>query len=249
MSLPRTLVALETSGAIGSVAVSVGGDRVARAFLLEAREHAAGLVPALARALARAGVERRDLEGVVVGAGPGSFTGVRVAAATGKGLAHALGIPLWAVSSLEAAAVGDLAVPAGAGPWSDHEGPGPAGPRTVLFDARGRRIFMGTYDGRGPHLRTERPPEFTTLDALLEDSGLARALLCGEAALRHRAELEDAGRSVLAAPAGLPTADGLLQRLQDHERPPLEDPFGWEPDYLRATSAEREAARPESTPR
>lgn len=225
MSLPERLVALETSGPVGSVAVAVRGEVRAVEPLDEAREHASRLVPALAAALARAGVDRRQLEGVVVGAGPGSFTGVRVAAAAGKGLAHALGVPLWAVSSL------DGAIPqARSAPPSFR----------VLFDARGRRLFGAAYATReGAVIRTE-DPRFLTLDDLLSaDRGASDVVCVGSGAWRHREELEDRGVTVLPPPLGTPTAEGLLARLAEAPHPPLSDPHGWEPDYLRDTGAVR----------
>ena len=57
-------LALDTSGDLGSVAVSVGGEVVGRAFLPDRRRQAAELVPALDRAMAEAGIQRRDLAGI-----------------------------------------------------------------------------------------------------------------------------------------------------------------------------------------
>ena len=62
----------------------------------------------------------------------------------------------------------------------------------------------------------------------------------GEGAVRHRAILEEAGHPVLEAPFGQPTADGLIRLLSlAPETPPLDDPGRWEPEYLRASGAER----------
>ena len=149
------LLALETSGPVASVAVSVGGWVVARRLLHEQRRHAAHLLPAVEAVMSEARLGRGDLTGVVVGTGPGSFTGVRVAAAAGKGMAHALGIPLYGVSSLLAAALSDsvpreawVGWPPGAGATAELElgmGRLRSPERHVLFDARGDRLFCGCF--------------------------------------------------------------------------------------------------------
>jgi tRNA threonylcarbamoyl adenosine modification protein YeaZ len=64
--------------------------------------HGETLLPAIARLLAENDLERSQVVGVVVGTGPGAFTGLRVGIATAKGLAHGLSIPLVGVSTGEA---------------------------------------------------------------------------------------------------------------------------------------------------
>src|SRR3954466_15686967 len=127
---------LETSGALGTAAVAVGGAVRSELELPTSGKHASELIPAVDAVLREAGIGRTELAGIVVGRGPGSFTGVRISGATGKGIAHALGVPLWAISSLEAAAFAD-----------------PAGHpvRCVLFDARADRVYAACYrvDARG----------------------------------------------------------------------------------------------------
>jgi tRNA threonylcarbamoyladenosine biosynthesis protein TsaB len=58
------------------------------------------LMPAIAECLDQAGVKRNEIARIVCGAGPGSFTSLRVAGSIAKGLASGLGIELYAVSSL-----------------------------------------------------------------------------------------------------------------------------------------------------
>ncbi|MDT8340448.1 MAG: tRNA (adenosine(37)-N6)-threonylcarbamoyltransferase complex dimerization subunit type 1 TsaB [Longimicrobiales bacterium] len=243
MSAPWVMVGLETSGPVGSVAVAVGGSVRARTFLGEPGAHAAGLVPALEVVLREAGVARAAVDAVAVGAGPGSFTGLRVAAAAGKGLAHALGVPLWAISSFLAATLTEEALPGDAGPWAlarDAVGMH-LHTRYLLFDARGDRVFAAAYRLTGGLPRELRSPRFARLDEVLADEELAGAGFCGDGANRHAPRLRSEGRLVLPPPLGFPSADGLLRVLAlDPDRPPLSDPGGWEPDYLRASSAERE---------
>lgn len=238
------LVALETSGAVASVAVSRDGDVVGRRFLTERGGHARELFPALSSLLAAAGISRHSISGVVVGAGPGSFTGVRVGAAAAKGLVHALEVPLFPVSSLAGAAVAEVALPSGIdGPWGGggvRAAPEAGSVRLVAFDARGDRLFAAAYRlGSGSPVPLARPA-FRRLPELLGDPALAGMPLCGDGALRHAAVLETAGRTVLPAPAGHPTADGLLHVVLSHPVPePVPNPGDWAPDYLRATGAER----------
>ena len=106
-------------------------DILARTALLEDEEHASLLIPRIEALLEELGATVGDLAGLVVGAGPGSFTGLRVGAATAKGMVRALGIPLWAFSSL-----------AGAAASVDGD---PLRPRCVLFDARGDRVYAASY--------------------------------------------------------------------------------------------------------
>jgi tRNA threonylcarbamoyl adenosine modification protein YeaZ len=62
------------------------------------------LLPMVESLLAAHQLSISDVSGVIVGRGPGSFTGVRIGVATAKGLAHGLGCPLWGVSTLDAVA-------------------------------------------------------------------------------------------------------------------------------------------------
>lgn len=216
-------LALDTSTPTGSVAVSSGSEIVARAVLRRQAAHASGLVPAVDEALTAAGVERRAVHGVVVGEGPGSFTGVRVAAATAKGLRRALGRPLWAVSSLAAEALAADGAPV----------------RYALFDARAERVYGACYGVGSARMETLVEPHAAELRDLLEDVP-AGAVFCGDGAAKHRALIEGAGFEVASADDGSCRADGLIRYLHRHpDARPVEDPGSWEPAYVRASGAER----------
>ena len=95
--------ALETSSEWCSVALAISGDIHA----LERRaghRHSELALPMLEELLKNAGLGFGDLEAVAFGAGPGSFTGLRIACGLAQGLALARGLPVIGVSSLEAIA-------------------------------------------------------------------------------------------------------------------------------------------------
>jgi tRNA threonylcarbamoyladenosine biosynthesis protein TsaB len=229
-------LALETSGSVGSVAVADTSGVRARRFLTERNRHARVLPDAIEEVLDEIGAGWRDLTAIAVGAGPGSFTGVRVAAATANGIAHALGCPVWPVSSLAAAAVANEALPGSTGPWPVDHGGAPPGRRRVLFDARGDRLFTAVYDVREGALVEVEAPAFARLAEVLTRP--AADVFCGDGAVRHRSVLEGTGSKVLDPPAGVPTADGVLvawARLPG--RPAAAG--AWSPSYLRDTGAVR----------
>ena len=95
------------------------------------RDHAARLPAALSTLFQKAELTPAHLQGVGVGVGPGSYTGLRVGVAAAKGIAQGLGIPLRGVSTLEAVAAGVL---------SDQE---PRG--VVALDARRGNVYAGVF--------------------------------------------------------------------------------------------------------
>lgn len=103
----RPLLALDT--ATDHVALALGdldtpGEVLTTGDFLAPRAANTALLSAVERLLADAGVRADDVEAIVCGRGPGSFTGVRIGVATAKGLAHARGVPLIGVGTLDAVA-------------------------------------------------------------------------------------------------------------------------------------------------
>ncbi len=97
------LLAIETSSRIGSIALLDGSD-VAERFIATPREQAELVLPLVDDLLGAHDIGLPDLDALVLGRGPGSFTGLRIAAAVVQGLAIAAARPVVAVSSLEALA-------------------------------------------------------------------------------------------------------------------------------------------------
>jgi tRNA threonylcarbamoyl adenosine modification protein YeaZ len=168
-----------------------------------------------------------DVAGIVVGEGPGSFTGVRVAAATAKGLAHALELPLWAFSSLAAAALAEDAGPV----------------RYVLFDARHDRVYGACYQTDGASIVECIAPHPGTVLEAVRGAVPPDATFVGEGARRHRDTIETAGFHVGPGPSRS-LAEGLL-RLHDAlgDPAPVADVAAWEPRYVRPPSVERTWSR------
>lgn len=93
------LLGIETSGRVGSVALTVDG-RVDAREIATPREQTERLLAVVDELLAGAGLELAALDGIAFGRGPGSFTGLRVSAAIAQGLAAPASVPLLPVSSL-----------------------------------------------------------------------------------------------------------------------------------------------------
>ncbi|EWG98285.1 tRNA (adenosine(37)-N6)-threonylcarbamoyltransferase complex dimerization subunit type 1 TsaB [Halomonas sp. BC04] len=104
------LLALDASSSACSAALlqrCEGSDDVlVSRFALTPRDHTRRLLPMVDQVLAEAGLAPSELDAVAFGRGPGSFTGLRIAAGLAQGLAYGLDRPLLGVSTLEALALG-----------------------------------------------------------------------------------------------------------------------------------------------
>lgn len=129
------LLAIDTSSEACAVGVSVDGNMVTRDEQ-QPREHTRILMPMIREALADAGVGLSELDAIVLGNGPGSFIGLRIAASVAQGLAFGADIGIVPVSSM-------AAVAAEAGREGDTV--------AVTQDAHMHEVYLGLYriDARG----------------------------------------------------------------------------------------------------
>jgi tRNA threonylcarbamoyladenosine biosynthesis protein TsaB len=217
-------LALDTSTRLGSVGIGRAGELLGETTFSARATHSETVLPEVDRLLVRCGETPGAVGAVVVGAGPGSFTGVRIAAALAKGLCAARDASLFAYSSLEAVAAGT----------------GLAGRTCVLFDARREEVYAAAWD-QAPPARPVLDPIAASLDDVLkrlEDGGTW--CFAGDGALRHRRRLESAGARVLHALHAYPRAAALLELARAApERGRVARPEDWEPTYVRASGAER----------
>ncbi|MBT8117649.1 MAG: tRNA (adenosine(37)-N6)-threonylcarbamoyltransferase complex dimerization subunit type 1 TsaB [Gammaproteobacteria bacterium] len=101
------LLAIETSSAACSAALSIDG-RVEERHALAPRQHASLILPMIESLLVEAGLRVGELDACAFGCGPGSFTGVRIAASVIQGIAFAVDLPVVPVSTLAVLAQGGM---------------------------------------------------------------------------------------------------------------------------------------------
>ncbi len=139
------------------------------------------LLPTVSDLLSEQGLEPDDISVVVVGLGPGSFTGVRIGVSTAKGLACGLGVPLYGVGSLDAVA------------WRFAGREGTLG---VLMDAMRGEVYPGIFRLAGDGV------ERLTEDRVVSPSDLAEEwarqhlsdsfMVTGTGLSKHRGHFEEA---------------------------------------------------------
>jgi tRNA threonylcarbamoyladenosine biosynthesis protein TsaB len=203
------IVALDTSGEYGSLALLEDGQTVEEAPLHSPDGFGHVLFPQLHRLMQRHGWRHESVTGYVAGAGPGSFTGVRVGLAAVKGLAEAAGAKAAAISNLRAvASFGKEAV------------------RAPFYDARRGEIYGGLFDDGLAELAEEA---VIALPAWLASLPPDAELITPQVEIFAPAL---AGRSLHAAPRALAAALGRLGAGE------LRDPGELDANYVRRSDAE-----------
>jgi tRNA threonylcarbamoyladenosine biosynthesis protein TsaB len=218
---PRLLI-LETSGRVGCVAVAEGEAVRAARRLDEARRHARDLAPAVADLLAGQGWRPRDLHGVVVSRGPGSYTGLRVGVMSAKALAYAAGCTVFAVDTF-------AAVAAQAPPEADR--------LDVLADAQQDKVYVQRFARSEEGIREQTPLRVRPFGEWLAD--LEAEVWASGPGLRNHVGRLPASTRVVDPGLWDPRVESLLRIGLDRYRAGwLDDPWTVEPLYLRPSSAE-----------
>lgn len=220
------ILALETATGCGSVALTRDDRLLAEVTLKPERVHSRRLLGTISWLMEAVDVGWRDLTGIGISLGPGSFTGLRIGLAAAKGLAMAAGLPLLGVSSLDALSLACM---------------GFAGQLCPVLDARRQEVYTacyessssGAYPRRCSPDRAVRPEELT--------ASIDRPTLVAGPAVRVYEELFLENPHVELLPASLahPRAlyVGLLarQRFLDQD---ILDPELAVPEYVRPSEAE-----------
>ncbi len=214
------LLAIETATPASSIALGEGPTVVGSAAKVDARGHAAFLVPAIDFCFSQVGWRPSDLDAVIVDVGPGLYTGVRVGLATAQGLAAALGIPAIPVTSLDAVAL--RAATHRRKIWA-------------VVDVRRGELAAAPYRPLPGGVVRDGPSELTTPDSLraVLESGADEILLVGDTDALPEGFTRGLHRVKTGKPR-YPSAEALLElgagKLERGEDP---DPEDVRPLYLR----------------
>lgn len=182
------ILGIESAALTASVAVVSDGILTAEYTVTDKKTHSQTLLPMLDEVKRILELNPAELDAIAISAGPGSFTGLRIGAATAKGLGLALGKPLVAVSTLEALAFN----------LADSE--------LLLcpvMDARRNQLYNGLYR----RTRTEKS-EFNAGGCLMEV--VAPRAVAAEALIE---ELNARGEAVIFLGDGVPVLSGLAASL------------------------------------
>ncbi|KTC71732.1 O-sialoglycoprotein endopeptidase [Legionella birminghamensis] len=133
----KKLLSIDTSTSHAFAAISIDGSEMVIEQSVQ-RKHAQTLLPMIEELLASHQTSLQQLDGIVFGQGPGSFTGLRIACSVAKALAYAHDLPLFPVSSLMAIA------------WNVRTSGkiNPECPILAMIDARMQQVYWGIFNDR-----------------------------------------------------------------------------------------------------
>lgn len=222
-------LAIDTATDVASVAVGKQGLSYpyAKGLIRGARQHAAQLLPLIQRVLADAAVKLGEITEIVVGDGPGSFTGLRIGWAAAKGLLHDREIPLVAIPSLLGVAHAAAFLERGTGPVA------------ACFDALRGQVFGVVCAIHPNRLELLVQPQLLTIAELVQIAPVQPVLAVGDGAQRYRDEVQAwTGKAPVPMDVLPPIAASLLWLANDERaRRSLNDPLA-EPVYGRPAEAQ-----------
>lgn len=175
------LLALDTATPAVTVALHDGSSVVAASSQVDARRHGELLLPAVDRVLADAGVRLDAVTGIVVGVGPGPYTGLRVGLMTADTFGLALGVPVHGLCTLDGLAYAAEV----------------DGPFVVATDARRKEVYWARYDDartRVTEPAVDRPADIAEQVAGLPAVGSRRRAVPGHVPRRARPRERVGGR-------------------------------------------------------
>jgi tRNA threonylcarbamoyladenosine biosynthesis protein TsaB len=222
--MPRAL-AIETSGQIGSVALIEEDGAIEEREFPHGLKHASGLIPLIDQLCSQRGWKAAQLEHVYVSAGPGSFTGLRIAITLAKTLAFATGVKLVAVPTMHV-------LVANAPPEAQHA--------IIVLDAKRDQIFTARFVRTDASWQEQEPARLDTLSAMLTRSPRPIHLI-GEGILYHQQHIPSGADDIIItkpeawrARASILAGIGAAMAAAGN----FVDPYQLEPIYIRPPEAQ-----------
>ena len=226
MAHEPNILAIETSGRVGSVALATGGELKQSAKFRADFSHAAELLPTIDELCRLLKWTPGDVDQVYLSIGPGSFTGLRIAVTLARTLALSIKADIVAVATLEVIAQNAL--------LADEPPPHVA----VLLDAKRRQVYSAAFERtEGRYART--------VDACIADpieflKGLPQPVcVLGEGITYHREALACVAHTELPEALWPPRVETVLKLgYEKAQRGEFEQAAGLAPVYLRRPEAE-----------
>lgn len=181
------LLAIDSSTQMIGLALFDGSTIIAESIWRSHSHHTVELAPAIQQLLARSGIGTRDLSGLAVALGPGSFTSLRIGLAVAKGMAMALHVPLAGFPTLDILAAAQPALEM---------------PMAAVLNAGRQRLAVGWYRTDGGHWLPEGEPVVMTVEELVRQVQKP-TYICGELDQQSRQLLGRKYRNVNLASASL----------------------------------------------
>ncbi len=232
--LPNIL-AVETSGRRGSLALAVGDERIDEIGFATDRERARDLLPCADELVKKHGVAPTDIDQVYISNGPGSFTGLRIAVTFARHMALATGAKVRAVPTLDVIAANALSMAT------------PPGCVIPMLDAKKDQVFGAVYlltDGEYQCVVPAQMVEPVALvESLLSAGQFQSCVLLGEGLNHHLAKFDDLVKAecaiVGAEPLWWPHASRVIEIGRKLvARDGFTDANRLVPDYVRRPEAE-----------
>ena len=214
------VLSLEASARFCSAAIHRSGVPIGESRVTRERSAAARLAPAIQDVFGQAGIRPEELQAVAVAEGPGSYTGLRIASSTAKGICMALGIPLIAVNTLQAlASAGSRSLTE---PHFDFYCP--------LLDARRMEVYCQWFD-RERNPVSEITATILSPDCFHEQLSSGSVLFLGDAVEKAKEVIRHPAADFLAAePDAVTVGECAWPMFLDRKFSELE---AFEPRYLK----------------
>ncbi len=151
------ILGIESATMVASAAIIKDGNLVGESVQNIIKTHSQRLLPVIHQLLEESGLTHKDLKGIAVSIGPGSFTGLRIGMATAKALAQAWNMPLFGIPTLDGLAQSLIYA---------------EGVVCPLLDAQKGQVYTRLFQGTGRQLNPLTDPMVIPFSALLEQLAL-----------------------------------------------------------------------------